>query len=455
MPETRTIFVCQNCGSQFPKWQGKCPDCNAWNSFAEESFSSSPILRQKQTLKSQPIPLCQISQNLPFIPTLPELDRVLGGGIVPASFLLVGGAPGVGKSTLLLQTASAVSSKNKVLYISGEESEFQTRLRAKRLHAEGENLFILHETSLEAILEHLKETKPTLAVIDSIQTLYKSDVSSSPGSVSQVRECAGELLRICKNLGIAIILVGHITKDGSIAGPRVLEHIVDTVLYLEGENQKPVRILRAFKHRFGSTQDVGIFEMTSNGLMSVENPSNLFLQSRAHAPGCVVFPLLEGQRPLLVEIQALVCRSWYGIPKRTVNGIDFNRMNMILAVLEKRCGLSLSQSDVYLNVVGGVKIKEPAADLAVASAVFSSIKEKTIDPHMIVFGELGLGGEVRAVPFSEERLKEATRTGFKKALFPKANLEPDANLSLFGVKTIQEAFQALLENSKEVKECSF
>lgn len=405
---------------------------------------------------TKPIPLKEIPTELRATPTFPEMDRVLGGGLVTGSFVLVGGAPGIGKSTLLLQLAAKISGLQPVLYLSGEESEGQIKLRAQRLGLNAPNLLILHEINLETITQHIKTIQPSLVILDSIQTMYKNDVASAPGSVAQVRECAGELLRWCKNLGTTMIIVGHITKDGSIAGPRVLEHIVDTVLFLEGETHQPYRMLRAFKHRFGSTQEVGFFEMTGQGFKAVKNPSELFLQSRTLSPGSVAVPILEGQRPLLLEVQALVSRSWAGIPKRAATGIDFNRLEMMLAVLEKHGRLSLGQSDVYINVPGALKIKEPAADLAVALSIFSSAKEQSVPTEWIIFGEVGLGGEVRAVSFCEERLREAAYIGFKKAILPKANLKEklksrflagarndmegkDTAVELQGVETIAEA----------------
>lgn len=445
----KSAFVCQNCGSQSPKWQGKCPDCDSWNSFVEEKFSEKRFVSEKPAAK--PLLLDEVALDTRPVPTLEEVDRVLDGGLVPGSLLLLGGSPGIGKSTLLLQVAGRVAEERKVLYVSGEESEAQTRRRAERLGIRAPGLYLLHEINLDVILTHLRTIQPSVAVLDSIQTVYKEDVASAPGSVTQVRECAGELLRWSKNLGITIVLVGHVTKDGSIAGPRVLEHIVDTVLYLEGEDHQAYRMLRAFKHRFGSTSEVGIFEMTGQGLSQVKNPSELFLQSRADTPGSVVVPILEGQRPLLMELQALVSRSWYGIPKRAGTGVDFNRMGIILAVLEKRCRVNLGQSDVYMNVVGALKIREPAADLAMAMAVVSSVRDSVVSPDCIVLGEVGLGGEVRAVPYFEERLREAAQVGFKHALVPASNLKREGlgGLRVAGVRTLQEAVDALFAHREE------
>ncbi len=441
MSSLKTVFICQSCGNQSPKWQGRCPDCGSWNSFVEEGvYKTSPHILSEST-PSEPVLLDHVLEEVERIPTFQELDRVLGGGFVQGALILVGGAPGVGKSTLLLQASYAAAERKKVLYISGEESEQQTKLRGGRLGLKSSNLLIAHEISLDVILSHLKKIKPAVAVIDSIQTVYKSDYNQAPGSVTQVRECAGELQRFCKQSGTTIVLVGHITKEGSIAGPRVLEHIVDVVLYFEGENHHSYRILRAFKNRFGSTQEAGIFEMTAGGLAEVQNPSGLFLQSRVDSPGSVAVPVLEGQRALLMEVQALVTHSWYGIPKRTAAGVDLNRMAMILAVLEKRCGLKLGQSDVYLNVAGGMKIKEPAIDLAVAAAVISNTKDRVVPQEWVVFGEIGLGGEVRAVPFAEERVKEAARIGFNKVFLPKTNCSLVSNpsgITLVGITKVQE-----------------
>lgn len=447
-----TIFCCQKCGYQSPKWLGKCPDCGAWNSLVEESSVKTPsgsgaIGGQN----SRPIPICDVpTQSETRVATgIGELDRVLGGGIVPGSLILIGGDPGIGKSTLLLQAMhNLAASTGKVLYVSGEESASQTRLRGERLGASHKRLLILAENSLEAILVHATTLMPQAMVIDSIQTVWTAALESAPGSVSQVRESAGKLMVLAKKSGIPIFLVGHVTKDGSIAGPRVLEHMVDSVLYFEGDGSHPFRILRAVKNRFGSTNEIGVFEMKQEGLIEVANPSELFLSERPiGVSGSVVTASLEGSRPLLVEIQALVTQTSYGTPRRTTIGVDHNRLALLVAVLEKKVGLHLSGMDIFLNAVGGVRLNEPSADLAIIMAVASSHLDKPVDPSQcMVLGEVGLAGEVRAISQPEQRIAEAEKLGFKACILPAGNLKrlKKGRIKLEGVATVEEAMQLLI-----------
>jgi DNA repair protein RadA/Sms len=428
MARIKRKFVCQDCGHETMQWFGRCPGCSEWNTLVEEIIStpalqSSPRMGQAGRGLAQPIPLSQVvcvpgsRQSTGFA----ELDRVLGGGIVPGALVLVGGEPGTGKSTLLLQVAGSVSACNKtVLYVSGEESSAQLRLRADRLGVAQDSLFVLTETDVEAVVAHMIELSPALCVIDSIQTMNHSDISSSPGSISQVRESTARIMGIAKELDIPVFLVGHVNKGGSIAGPKVLEHAVDTVLYFEGDRHANFRILRAVKNRFGSTNEIGVFQMGEQGLDEVRNPSSFFLAERAErVPGSVVTACMEGTRPLLVEIQALVGPSPFGgTPRRQSNGVDSNRLAMILAVLEKRCGLQLQTQDVYVNAAGGVRVEEPGVDLAVAVAVASSLYNRAVDGDILVMGEVGLAGEVRGVPQADRRLLEAAKLGFEKCIIP-------------------------------------
>lgn len=435
MSKTKTIYQCQNCGYISPKWLGRCPDCNAWNSFAEER--STP-----QTLKSfgssEPKPLKDIvgAEKNRFPIGIGELDRVLGNGLVKGAVILIGGDPGIGKSTLLLQAVAKIAEKGKnVLYVSGEESPEQIKLRAERLSIDSENIILLSETVIEKIISIAKELKPYAIVVDSIQTVYTEELSSAPGSVGQIRESATKLMFFAKRTETPLFLIGHVTKEGAIAGPRVLEHIVDTVLYFEGERGNPYRILRTIKNRFGSTNEIGVFSMTDGGLIEIANPSELFMSEKPiGVSGSVVFSSIEGTRPLLVEIQALVSPTTFGMPRRTSIGIDFNRVNLLIAVLEKQAGIHLGGLDIFINVVGGLKIFEPAADMAIVSAIVSSFKDKSIDNKTLFFGEIGLTGEVRAVAQAEARIKEASKIGFKKALIPRNTAERLKNN--FGIKTI-------------------
>lgn len=447
----KTVFSCSQCGAQSPKWLGKCPDCGAWNSMAEERQSSPKAAQGRGMLsaaKNSPMPISQVPPQTEVRRScgISELDRVLGGGLVPGSLVLIGGDPGIGKSTLLLQAMQHLAGQGPVLYVSGEESAAQTRLRGERLGVDAPNLLVLAENSLEEIIAQVEQHKPQSLVVDSIQTVWTQALESAPGSVSQVRESAGRLMMLAKGSNLPVFLVGHVTKDGSLAGPRVLEHMVDTVLYFEGDRGHPYRILRAVKNRFGSTNEIGVFEMKAGGLAEVANPSELFLAERPlDAPGSVVTASLEGSRTLLVEIQALVSPSAYGTPRRTTIGVDSNRLALLVAVLEKKAGLHLAGQDIFLNVAGGARLSEPAADLAILLAVASSHLDRPVDPQTVVFGEVGLAGEVRAVTQPEPRLAEAEKLGFKNCLLPAAHLKrltPSA-IGCQGASSVQEALQLL------------
>jgi len=422
----RTIYACQECGNQSSKWLGRCPECGNWNSYVEEQAvlepSKASSLRRRSVSSAQPMPLAEVqfAQSNRLRLAMRELNQVLGGGIVPGSLVLIGGDPGIGKSTLLLQLASEIAATyGPVLYVSGEESVHQLKLRAQRLGIPGDRLMVLAENDLENIMEHLTASRPMMAVIDSIQTVFLNGVTSAPGSVSQVRECAGQLMLLAKSSQIPIFLVGHVNKEGAIAGPRVLEHIVDTVLYLEGERHHSFRILRSQKNRFGSTDEIGVFEMLDSGMKEVVDPSRAFLQDRSLTEvGNVVHVALEGSRPLLVELQSLVSPTAFTPPRRSVNGIDLNRLYMLVAVLEKRAKLALGQQDIFVNAAGGVKVAEPAVDLAVALAIASNVRNLPAGSDLVVIGELGLSGEVRRVNQLERRLLEAHRLGFNRAIIP-------------------------------------
>ncbi|MDD5126878.1 MAG: DNA repair protein RadA [Dehalococcoidales bacterium] len=440
----KTVFICGNCGKESLKWLGRCPDCQQWNTFSEMTVTAQATAARSGTLASLPLELVQISTTAADRIPLPigEFNRVLGGGLVAGSLVLISGDPGIGKSTLLLQAAAALADgASKVLYISGEETQHQIKLRAGRLGIKGEGLFLLAETNLEAILEHLEQISARLVVIDSIQTMYLPGIESGPGSVSQVRECTLRLMQWAKANAVPVFLSGHVTKDGTIAGPRVLEHIVDVVLYLEGEQFSAYRLLRCVKNRFGSTNEVGIFEMKGQGLVEVDNPSLAFLSQRGEeAVGSAVVPTLEGSRPLLVEVQALATPTSFGLPRRTANGIDFNRLLLLVAVLTRRAGLRLGNQDILVNVAGGLKVNEPAADLGIALAIASSFRDTGIDPHLAAVGEVGLSGELRAVSQLERRVSEAARLGFKRCLVPRVGSKitvPDIELVRAG--TIREA----------------
>ncbi|MFS0724504.1 DNA repair protein RadA [Paenibacillus sp. 1P07SE] len=454
MAKIKIKFACTECGTESPKWLGKCPGCGAWNTMVEEKETATRtqgVGLSNLHAKEKALPIIRIEGgDEPRIETtLGELNRVLGGGVVPGSLILVGGDPGIGKSTLLLQTSHALSSKGlKVLYVSGEESVRQTRMRADRLGALTETLYVLCETNLDHIADAIESVKPDFLVIDSIQTVYEPNVQSAPGSVAQVRECTAHFMRIAKIKGIATVLVGHVTKEGAIAGPRLLEHMVDCVLYFEGERHHTYRLLRAVKNRFGSTNEIGIFEMEETGLREVTNPSELFLSERPMGvAGSTVVSSMEGTRPMLIELQALVTATNFPSPRRTTTGLDHNRMALIIAVLEKRMGMFLQNQDAYLNVAGGVKLDEPAVDLAAAISLASSFRDVPTRPFDVVFGEIGLTGEVRAVPRAEQRVKEAQKLGFRRVIMPHKSLKgwkPPEGIEIIGVNTVSEALSAAL-----------
>ncbi|MDP2730899.1 MAG: DNA repair protein RadA [Dehalococcoidales bacterium] len=449
-----TIFVCQQCGKESLRWLGRCPNCQEWNSFVEAtaapapSFKSTPPLNPPQELSGA---VFKASERFPL--PLTEFNRVLGGGLVPGSLMLIGGDPGIGKSTLLLQvSALAAHTWGKVAYVSGEETLHQTKLRAGRLGIKGENLYLLAENDLETILDQVAELSPALVVIDSIQAVYLPEVAAAPGSITQVRECTMRLMNLAKLSAVPVFIVGHVTKDGAIAGPRVLEHIVDVVLYLEGESFSAYRLLRCVKNRFGSTNEIGVFEMKEQGLVEVDNPSKAFLSQRwGEAIGSAVVPVLEGSRPLLVEIQALTSPTSFGLPRRTANGVDFNRLLMITAVLTRRLGLKLGNQDIMVNVAGGLKIDEPAADLGIALAIASSFRDAAVDPALAVVGEIGLSGELRTVPQLDRRVNEAARLGFKRCLVPKTGTTvtpPHKDIEVISATTLREAIGVGLVEKK-------
>lgn len=446
----RSVFYCQNCGHEESKWLGQCPMCKEWNTFVEENISIVKGSSAKQIKEAEVISLNSVvtDDDDRICTTIKELDRVLGGGIVPGSLVLVGGDPGIGKSTLLLQVCQKLCKAGKhVLYISGEESLKQIKLRANRMGEFTEELLLLCETNLEVIKNVIEKRKPEMVVIDSIQTMYSDEVTSAPGSVSQVRESTNIFMQLAKGLGIPIFIVGHVTKEGTVAGPRVLEHMVDTVLYFEGDRHASYRILRGVKNRFGSTNEIGVFEMRQSGLMEVENPSEFMLNGRPeHASGSVVACSMEGTRPILLEIQALVCNSNFGMPRRTAAGTDYNRVNLLMAVLEKRAGIQLSASDAYVNIAGGMKISEPAIDLGIVMALVSSYKNRPIDEKTIVFGEVGLSGEVRAVNMPEQRVTEARKLGFETCIMPKVSMDAVKGvkgINVVGVDSINDAIQLI------------
>ena len=456
MAKVKTLFVCQECGQESARWLGKCPGCGNWNTMVEEVVTAAPALKPGispgLSMGDKPVSINKVdAEDLPRVPTgSDELDRVLGGGIVPGSFVLVGGDPGIGKSTILLQLAARIAQTHgTVLYVSGEESARQIRLRADRLATLSDRLMVLSETNMELIDQQAQQLKPALLIVDSIQTVFKPDLPSAPGSVTQVRECAAQLLRLAKGQNVPVFIVGHVTKEGSLAGPRVLEHIVDTVLYFEGERHASFRVLRAVKNRFGSTNEIGLWEMRDAGLVEVPNASELFLSERPlDVAGSVVVPSMEGTRPLLVEVQALVSASTFVSPRRTADGIDQNRVQLLIAVLEKRVGLLLGSHDAYVKVAGGVRIAEPAVDLGLAVALASSFRDQPPNPRTVVIGEVGLAGEVRAVARVEQRLREAEKMGFKRAVLPQSNLKNltiKTSMELIGVETVMEALGAALD----------
>ena len=452
MPKIKTFFQCQTCGYVSPKWLGRCPDCGAWNSLVEEKKET--VTRHSSLVthlgKSEPQPLSSITGEYGHRTStgIKELDRVLGGGVVAGSVVLIGGDPGIGKSTLLLQALSGLSKEyGKVCYVSGEESPEQIKIRSERLSINSEEIILFSETSLEAIVSTASKLSPKAMVVDSIQTVYTEELVSAPGSVSQVRDCAAKLMLFAKRSDITVFLVGHVTKEGAIAGPRVLEHIVDTVLYFEGDRGYSYRMLRTVKNRFGSTNEIGIFEMSDSGLIEVKNPSELFLLERPlNVSGSTVVASLEGTRPLMVEIQSLVSQSNFGVPRRTTIGVDFNRVNLLVAVLEKRAGLYLGGMDIFVNVVGGLRIIEPAVDIGIITTIASSLKDIPVDSKIFVFGEVGLSGEIRAVTQAEARIKEASKIGFKRAVMPMGNAEKIKNnfgLEITGIKNVKDCLEAV------------
>ncbi len=448
----KTIFFCQNCGHEETKWLGQCPMCKEWNTFVEEKVIASSVSASVKTdrdIEKKIVALSQVNtdEQKRFQTGMKELDRVLGGGIVPGSLVLVGGDPGIGKSTLLLQVCQKLAKERQVLYISGEESLVQIKLRANRMGNFSDNMKLFCETNLGTIRDVIEKKQPEFVVIDSIQTMYSEEVASAPGSVSQVRESTNVFMQLAKGLGITIFIVGHVTKEGTVAGPRVLEHMVDTVLYFEGDRHASYRILRGVKNRFGSTNEIGVFEMRQNGLVEVENPSEYMLSGKPeNASGSVVACSIEGTRPLLIEIQALVCDTNFGMPRRTATGTDYNRVNLLMAVLEKRIGLHLANCDAYVNIAGGIRMNEPAIDLGIVMAIVSSYKNRPVDERMIVFGEVGLSGEVRAVNMPEQRVAEAKKLGFEACVVPEVSLDMVKGIKgikIIGVKTINDAMNLI------------
>lgn len=451
--KVKSVFICAECGYESAKWQGKCPSCEAWNSFTEEIIKPNLEKKVYTAAQSKLYTLSTIDSDkeVRFDTGISEFNRVLGGGIVNGSLVLLSGDPGIGKSTLLLQVCEFLTKENKVLYVSGEESAHQLKIRARRLGVTSEELLILCETDAEVIASQISIQKPNIVIIDSIQTMNIPEISSSPGSITQVRECTNLFMRMAKGHDISIILVGHVNKDGNIAGPKVLEHIVDTVLYFEGERNLTYRILRAAKNRFGSTNEIGVFDMGGSGLCEVKNPSAAMLSGRPiGASGTCVSCFIEGSRPILAEIQGLATPTGFGNPRRMSTGFDYNRMSMLIAILEKRAGYFLGNMDCYINIVGGLRADEPAADLAVALALVSSLKDKVIDKNVAAFGEIGLAGEIRAISNCEQRVLEAKRLGFTRCIIPKHNLksiskEASKDMEIAGVRTIREAFEAITD----------
>ncbi len=452
MAKAKTIFLCNNCGYESAKWLGKCPACGDWNSFVEEKIQKTNdfiIGKDENKKTNKPMALNSVEGKESFRTStgFDELDRVLGGGIVKGSLVLVGGEPGIGKSTLILQLCDKIKGDGKVLYVSGEESAEQIKLRADRLNIQNDDIMFLAETDIDNVQASILELNPKLVIIDSIQTMYSDEITSAPGTVSQVREITARIMKLCKCNNITTIIIGHVTKEGNIAGPRVLEHMVDTVLYLEGERYFSYRILRSVKNRFGSTNEVGMFEMQNEGMMEISNPSTILISEREdNPPGSAIVATMEGTRPLLIELQALTSTTVFGFPRRTANGFDVNRLTVLMAVLEKRANMNISNQDIYLNVVSGIKISEPAVDLAVLLAVASSFKNLSIAKDVVAIGEVGLTGEVRSVNFIDKRLKEVEKMGFKTCIIPESNkklLKEKYKLDIIGVKNINEAMQKL------------
>ena len=455
MAKSRFVYTCNQCGYESSKWNGKCPSCGAWNSFEEDIADIGPASGKSSSqaapdLSDNILELDDIGadSDVRYDTGVGELNRVLGGGLVKGSLVLLGGEPGIGKSTILLQICQYLGEEHSVLYISGEESARQIKLRAQRLGVDTENLYILTATDAESVSATIASSAPDIAIIDSIQTMSISRITSSPGSLTQVRECTNLFMHTAKNLEIPVIIVGHVNKDGAIAGPKVMEHIVDAVLYFEGERHQSYRLLRAVKNRFGSTNEIGVFEMIDKGLREVENPSQMLLSGRPHnVSGTCVACVMEGSRPILAEVQALAAKTSYAAPRRMATGFDFNRLNIIIAVLEKRLGIFMGSLDVYLNIVGGFRLDEPAGDLPVAMALYSGIMDREIDEELIAFGELGLGGEIRSVSHIAQRIREAERMGFKKCIVPKQSvsaIDPkDYDIEIIPVSTLKQAFAVI------------
>ncbi len=454
MAKAKEVYVCNQCGYETAKWMGKCPNCNSWNTLEEQEVVPQPKSQKAQLNGGRVISSADIykmneidtDDEIRYYTGVSELDRVLGGGIVKGSLVLLGGDPGIGKSTILLQMCKSISHDISVLYISGEESPKQIKMRAERIGVNSDNILILSETDLSRIRERILEQKPDIVVIDSVQTISKEDISSSPGSISQVKECTGEFMRIAKSSGIPIFLIGHVNKEGSIAGPKVMEHMVDAVLYFEGERTLDCRILRAVKNRFGSTNEIGVFEMAREGLREVENPSAMFMQGKPEGvSGIATVSVLEGTRPIIAEIQALVSQTPFPAPRRVSTGYDYNRLNLLIAVLEKRCGLYFGNSDAYLNIIGGLRISEPAADLAIATALASSLKDFIIPSDTVLIGEIGLAGEVRIVSSIEKRIVEARKLGFTRAIVPAKNKigTEISGMEIIRVSSLKDVFSKL------------
>lgn len=448
--KTKTVFYCTECGNETPKWAGRCPACGAWNSIVEQADKPVKSGRKPASARAiKPVPITEIgtADEIRFSTGMGELDRVLGGGAVKGSLVLVGGAPGIGKSTLMLQICKKLGEFARVLYVSGEESAHQLKLRAQRLDAESDNLYVLSETCLGNILECVRSEQPDVLIVDSIQTLYNDALESPAGSVSQVKDCTMALMQLAKGQGVTVFVIGHVNKEGSIAGPKVLEHMVDCVLYFEGESAGPFRCLRAAKNRYGSTNEIGVFEMSDHGLLEVQNPSAAMLAGHPQgASGNCIACVMEGSRPLLAEVQALAAKTQFGVPRRTAAGVDYNRMVLLLAILEKRCGLFLSSSDVYVNVVGGMRLDEPAVDLPMVLAIASSFRDKPLPEGVMSFGEVGLTGELRAVSNPGQRINEAYRLGFHTCIMPMQDVDEDLlqKMNIVRAKTVGDAIRAVL-----------
>ncbi len=454
MAKSKTVFVCNDCGNESSKWLGKCPACNSWNSFFEqkivESKNSSLAKKELKDIVPQKLSTYEAKETIRIKTSFEELDRVLGGGFVKGSLVLLGGEPGIGKSTLILQICDKISGDGNVLYVSGEESAEQIKMRADRLSIKNDDILFLGETDIDIVNQSIINLNPKLVIIDSIQTMYSEEISAAAGSVSQVREITSQIMKVSKSRGITTIIIGHVTKEGNIAGPRVLEHMVDTVLYLEGERYFSYRILRGVKNRFGSTNEIGMFEMKEEGMTEILNPSEILISDRDDNPsGSCIVSALEGTRPILVELQALTSQTVYPVPKRTANGIDYNRLALLVAVLEKKAGLMVGMQDIYMNVVGGLKINEPSIDLGIIIAVASSFRNISIPKDMIILGEVGLTGEVRRINQLEKRLKEAEKLGFKQCIIPQSNqkdLKDKYKLDIIAIKSVKEAMQKLKLN---------